>query len=390
MTDTEIKKQSIELENEISGERDRISTDRMDISFGELISLYKNKELIISPDYQRLFRWSLEQQTALIESLLLSIPIPPIFVSEDKNGVWELVDGLQRVSTFLSFFGEFDEIDELDEVKNENIDILEDCVEVDDFENQKNRNNKAKNRWELLEGDLVKNLKGFNIDNFPTKFKLNLKRAVCRVEILKGKNSAEMKYELFKRLNAGGTTLTPQEIRNAIFRMKNPTIIKAIIELSSNELFKKYTNLSKQKIEELYNQELVLRFFAYYNNIDEINENTENFLNSFLDRAVSNESFDIEFYKATFLEVLELIDKINDEKIFKNTKNLFVPSLFEGICVALAQNIDLYRGNIAKLKVKVNELKLDETFKKFSGSASNSKTRSKYRLARANEIFSEA
>ncbi len=385
MTEIEIKEKSIELENEISGERERISTDRMDISFGELISLYKNQELVISPDYQRLFRWNLGQQTALIESLLLSIPIPPIFVSEDENGIWELVDGLQRVSTFLSFFGEFKEV----EVENKNINEIEENIEVDEFEIQKNRNNIAKNKWELLEGDLIKSLKGFNIDTFPSKFKLNLKRAVCRVEILKGKNSTEMKYELFKRLNSGGTTLTSQEIRNAIFRMKNPNIIKTIIELSSNNLFKKYTNLSQQKIEELYDQELVLRFFAYYNNIDDINENTENFLNSFLEKAVNNDEFNIELYKNIFLEVMELIDRINDEKIFKNSKNLFVPSLFEGICVALAQNMELYRNNEEKLKHKIEELKIDDTFKRYSGSASNSKTRSKYRLTRANEIFSE-
>lgn len=385
MTEIEIKEKSIELENEISGERERISTDRMDISFGELISLYKNQELVISPDYQRLFRWNLGQQTALIESLLLSIPIPPIFVSEDENGIWELVDGLQRVSTFLSFFGEFKEV----EVENKNINEIEENIEVDEFEIQKNRNNIAKNKWELLEGDLIKSLKGFNIDTFPSKFKLNLKRAVCRVEILKGKNSTEMKYELFKRLNSEGTTLTSQEIRNAIFRMKNPNIIKTIIELSSNNLFKKYTNLSQQKIEELYDQELVLRFFAYYNNIDDINENTENFLNSFLEKAVNNDEFNIELYKNIFLEVMELIDRINDEKIFKNSKNLFVPSLFEGICVALAQNMELYRNNEEKLKHKIEELKIDDTFKRYSGSASNSKTRSKYRLTRANEIFSE-
>ena len=81
------------LEGEIVMERARLSTDRMDISFGELINLYKNKELIIRPEYQRLFRWSPKQKTALIESILLAIPIPPIFVSEDENGIWELVDG---------------------------------------------------------------------------------------------------------------------------------------------------------------------------------------------------------------------------------------------------------------------------------------------------------
>ena len=130
MTDMEIKEKIIKLEKEISGEREKISPNRMDISFGELISLYKNKELIISPDFQRLFRWSLEQRTALIESLLLSIPIPPIFVSEDENGVWELVDGLQRVSTFLSFFGEFEESNELKET------IEKECFdeESDEFE----------------------------------------------------------------------------------------------------------------------------------------------------------------------------------------------------------------------------------------------------------------
>ena len=98
----------VQLEKEISEERNRLSSDRMDISFGELINLYKNNELIIKPEYQRLFRWNNKQKTALIESILLGIPIPPIFVAEDNNGVWELVDGLQRVSTFISFFGELD------------------------------------------------------------------------------------------------------------------------------------------------------------------------------------------------------------------------------------------------------------------------------------------
>ena len=99
----------IKLDTQISEERKRLSTDKMDISFGELINLYKNDELIIRPEYQRLFRWSNLQKTLLIESILLGIPIPPIFVYEDENGVWELVDGLQRVATVISFFGELKE-----------------------------------------------------------------------------------------------------------------------------------------------------------------------------------------------------------------------------------------------------------------------------------------
>lgn len=90
MTKEELDKQLAILDTEISHERDRLSSDRMDISFGELINLYKGQELVIRPEYQRLFRWNQKQKTALIESILLGIPIPPIFVAEDKNGIWEL------------------------------------------------------------------------------------------------------------------------------------------------------------------------------------------------------------------------------------------------------------------------------------------------------------
>ena len=90
--------------SEIIDEKIReVRVRELDISFGELISLHEGKELIISPDYQRLFRWTEQQQSRLIESILVGLPIPPIFVVENQNGVLELVDGLQRISTVLRF-----------------------------------------------------------------------------------------------------------------------------------------------------------------------------------------------------------------------------------------------------------------------------------------------
>lgn len=390
----EIEKDTLlKLESEINDERDRLSTDRMDISFGELINLYKNKELIINPDYQRMFRWDIKKQTALIESLLLSIPVPPIFVAEDDNGIWELVDGLQRVSTFLGFFGELSdenikryEIDSEDTNENINDDNIYDD---DDYNENNNKELSSKNKWKLQKGGLIPSLEGFDIDTLPTKYKINLKRAVCRVEILRGKSNVEMKYELFKRLNSGGAKLTPQEIRNAIYRSENPEIIEAVVELSNNQTFKKYTNLSRQKKEELYDQELVLRFFAYLNNIANINQSTEQFLNNFLEKNIKNTNFDITFYKIKFQEVMEIINCLGDEGIFRNKGNLFVPAYFEGITIGLAENIEKYIGKIDKVRDSIEKLKKDEKFKKVSGTASNSKTRSKARLLRVSEIFSE-
>jgi len=376
------------LEEAISDQRKRLSSDRLDISFGELINLYKNKELIIRPEYQRLFRWSQEQMTALIESILLSIPIPPIFVAEDKNGVWELVDGLQRVSTFISFFGDLD-FGDLDGNVSE-IPLTDHYDSFDDEtgdEVDRNINSKEKNKWILGEGRLITNLEGFNIDTLPVNLKINLKRAVCRVEILRGESSNSMKYELFKRLNSGGSKLTPQEIRNAIYRGINPKLNELLLIISKNTIFKALTCLTKSKLDELYDQELILRFFAFYNNISKVNNNTENFLNSFMEDTVKNDDFNYDFYESLFIKCIELINNLGDNKVFRNDRNFFVPAYFEGILIGLAQNNEKYVDDRELLSAKINILKNDETFKRLSGSSSNSKSRTRNRLIRANEIF---
>ena len=118
------------LEQRIKDLRNNLTTDRLDMSYGEIINMYQSGDLIISPEFQRLFRWKNFQKTRFIESILLGIPIPPIFVAEDKEGKWELVDGLQRLSTVLSFFG-----------------LLKDG---------------DKNNWIMDAGDLVPELEGYN------------------------------------------------------------------------------------------------------------------------------------------------------------------------------------------------------------------------------------
>jgi uncharacterized protein with ParB-like and HNH nuclease domain len=80
-----------------------IRSTAVDFSFGELLNLHEDAEIIIRPEYQRLFRWSNEQRSRLIESVLMGLPIPPIFLIENDDGVLELIDGLQRTSSVLQF-----------------------------------------------------------------------------------------------------------------------------------------------------------------------------------------------------------------------------------------------------------------------------------------------
>src|SRR5437867_2884886 len=93
------------LQEEIDVMRKEIRTDSYSMSIGEWISLYEKDEIDIHPEFQRFFRWTDLQKTRLIESILLGIPIPPVFVSQREDGVWDVVDGLQRLSSIYQFAG---------------------------------------------------------------------------------------------------------------------------------------------------------------------------------------------------------------------------------------------------------------------------------------------
>ncbi|WP_062787533.1 DUF262 domain-containing protein [Novosphingobium capsulatum] len=101
------------LLNEINKAQRLVRTDAYQMSVGEIITMYEDNEITIDPEFQRLFRWEIGQKSKLIESLLLGIPIPSIFVFEKDDGTWELIDGLQRISTILEFMGRLREGDGL-------------------------------------------------------------------------------------------------------------------------------------------------------------------------------------------------------------------------------------------------------------------------------------
>src|SRR5215471_6446798 len=85
----------MDILEEVERAKRRVTTDAYQMSFGEVVNLYQDQDLIINPEFQRLFRWTNFQKSRLIESILLGIPIPPIFVYETPDGKWELVGVLR-------------------------------------------------------------------------------------------------------------------------------------------------------------------------------------------------------------------------------------------------------------------------------------------------------
>lgn len=100
-----IGKQINTFQSEIDLHRKQIRSDSYLVSIGEWISLYEQQEIELIGGFQKSFRWSDSQKTKLIESILLSIPIPAIYVYQRKDGIWEVLDGLQRLSTIYQFVG---------------------------------------------------------------------------------------------------------------------------------------------------------------------------------------------------------------------------------------------------------------------------------------------
>jgi hypothetical protein len=165
------------------------------MSVGELINLYRDEELIIDPVFQRLFRWDEERKTRFIESIILGIPFPPIFVYQDENGIWELIDGLQRLSTIFQLTGE---------LKGERAEVLGPLV-LNGTQFLPSLDGKRWNESAENAGDGIGQV-----------LQIEIKRARVRVEILKRESDATAKFELFQRLNTGGASLTEQEVRNSI------------------------------------------------------------------------------------------------------------------------------------------------------------------------------
>lgn len=172
------------LLEELERESSEIKTDSYSMSIGEIINLYDEGDLELAPAYQRLFRWDNEQKSRFIESILLGIPIPPIFVAQLSDGTWSIVDGVQRISTILQFTGKLDS----------SILSLDSCSKLP-------------------------SLSDVTWNNLPVEIKRSFKRSKFGINIILTQNSKQAQYELFQRLNTGGLKLEPQEIRNCLIIM---------------------------------------------------------------------------------------------------------------------------------------------------------------------------
>ncbi len=218
------------------------------MSFGEIINLYRDGDIVIHPEFQRLFRWTKWQKSRLIESILLGIPIPSIFVFETPEGKWELVDGLQRTSTVLEFVGI------LRNIQGESMppSYLMATAYLPSLENMV---------WE--KSSSIEEIEYSEQVEMAKSLQLAVKRARVGVEILKRPSDPHTKYELFQRLNSGGTRANPQELRNCLIVMVYPALLRQLRAFAEQDFVKAIFHSSEEQRKSQRDIEMLTRFLVY-------------------------------------------------------------------------------------------------------------------------------
>lgn len=343
------------LQNQIDEARMQVHTDSYPMSIGELVNLYEDGELEIHPEFQRVYRWTDEQKSKLIESILLGIPLPSIFIAQRKDGVWDVVDGLQRISTILSFMGKL-----------------------------KDKNNNLLPPLQLKSTKYLPALKGKyweypqnKDDEIDVEIKRVFKREKLDIKIIKRESESDTKFELFQRLNTGGSQLSDQEVRNCMLLMLNPEAFNWLKEIASHSTFLQSAPISEKQQEECYSQELALRFFVQrYTNDTIRKEHTDvaPYLNAELTRLFKDDkSFDYAKEKILFEKTFDLAYSALEDNAFKKYNHdkkryegaISLP-VFESLSFAISKILESGKYNDAQIvgiiRNKTKELTANHEF----------------------------
>ena len=342
------------LQEQIDQMSKSIKTDNYPMSIGELAGLYRDGDLNISPIYQRVFRWDIYQQSTLIESILLNIPIPPIYVYQSEDGRWNVIDGQQRLSTIFKFMG-----------------LLKNIKSTDDnIGNIFNREPLTKTRFlPALEGKYWEHSDPEKSLTEPQR--RYIKRSKILIIIIDKSSDEFAQYEMFQRLNTGGSHLSPQEIRNCILIMKDETAYRKLKELSEYKAFRKALPISEKDVDEQGYIELVVKYFILRYSTFEVSdsENFNEFMTDEIVKLLSSGIINFETEEKIFKDTFDLIESVMGEDAFKKydkEKNRHngpvLVGAFEAIIPGIVNNIEYYCKHHEVLKNKINLIYSDAKY----------------------------
>lgn len=221
----------------------KIDIENKALTIDSILKKIKYDELELDSSFQRKAGlWTVKQKSQLIESLLLKIPLPTFYFDASNDEKWQIIDGLQRISTLKEF---------------------------------------AVDQTLSLTGmEFLKDLNGSKYDKLPRSLQRRLEETNVNTYIVKPTTPKNVKFNIFKRINTGGLVLEPQEIRNALYQGQASEFL---LRLSKNKNFLKATGNSI-KPTRMLDREFCLRYVAFTElSLDSYTGNLDDFLNSGMD-----------------------------------------------------------------------------------------------------------
>lgn len=268
-----------------------------------------DNELFV-PDYQREMAWDEDRQSKFIESVLLGLPIPYIFVAdirEDENdlGRLEIIDGTQRIRTLARFLH---------------------------------------NEFTLSNLKKLTHLNNFTFADLPLARQRRFNRATLRMIQLTEEADEEVRRDIFERINTGSVELNEMEKRRGMLR---GSFLDLIEELSKNSKFLELCSFSKAAIDRREPQEFVLRFFGFLNNYNNFPRKVNNFLDKYLEDTNKDANADYKKMREEFESMLDFIEKYfpngfrQGKNLSRTTTRIKFESLAVGVALALRENNEL-------------------------------------------------
>lgn len=263
--------------------QDRLVLQASDLSLESIASMVDSSAIDVRPEFQRRERWSSAQASALIESFLLNIPVPPVYLAEEEFGQYSVIDGKQRITAISQFMRDDLQLTRL-------------------------------TRFEELESHRFSSL--------PPSLRNALQvRPYIRVVTLLRQSDPVVKYEVFHRLNSGGEPLNPQEIRNVIFR---GPLNDLIMELSAHPYLRsrlKIRDVRASGYRTMQDVEYVLRYFTLESIWMKFSGDFRTSMDHFMSQNQhANQSF-IRKHEEKFLRAIEACEKIWGEYAFRRFDN---------------------------------------------------------------------
>ncbi len=322
----------------------------------ELMRKYDKGKLIINPDFQRNLVWKPEQKSKFIESIILNFPLPPFYVNQTKEGKYIVVDGLQRTSTLYEFLND---------------------------------------KFELAGLEALPKLNGYNFSELETltgDYQTRIEDKKLSLYVIKPSVPIQVVYDIFSRINTGGTMLNRQEVRNCIFIGKATELLK---ELSEEEYFKKAIDngVSPKRMKD---REVVLRYLSfkildyatdYHDDMSIFVERAMRKINLMADTEISELKAD---FKRVMTWTLKFFGKNNFRLPSNQTRGKINTAILESVCYFFSANSDSFlKQNKQRIKRNFNKLLKNHSYLEAVRFSTGNKTNVINRFKLAQEILGQ-